>query len=74
LHELPRVELIRAVGKHHTLWPGTTRYEFNVLPDERQLVHVFNEGIFLARCWQEKESLSRYHVPGGFFGERPYDT
>jgi hypothetical protein len=37
-----------------------TLYEFNALPYERQLVHVFNEGTFLARRWEKEEGINLY--------------
>jgi hypothetical protein len=43
-----------------------TLHEFNVLPYERQLVHVFDEGTFLARRWKEGYGSNLYHLPGGF--------
>jgi hypothetical protein len=51
-----------------------TLYEFNALPYERQLVHVFNEGTFLARRWEEEDGINLYHLPGGVFVEIHFDT
>lgn len=51
-----------------------TLYQFNALPYERQLVHVFDEGTFLARRWEEEDGVNLYHLPGGFFVELYYDT
>jgi hypothetical protein len=51
-----------------------TLYEFNALPYERQLVHVFDEGTFLARRWKEEDGINLYHLLGGFFVEVYYDT
>jgi hypothetical protein len=50
-----------------------TLYEFNALPYERQLVHVFDEGTFLARRWEEEDGINLYHLPGNFFVELYYD-
>ena len=49
-------------------------YEFNLLPYERQLVAVFDEGTFLARRWEEEDGVNLYHLPGDFFVEVYYDT
>jgi hypothetical protein len=35
-----------------------TFYEFNALPYERQLVHVFDEGTFLVRRWEEEDGIN----------------
>jgi hypothetical protein len=51
-----------------------TLLDFNALPYERQLVHVFDEGTFLARRWEEEDGINLYHLPGGFFVELYYDT
>jgi hypothetical protein len=54
-----------------------TLYEFNALPYERQHVYVFDEDTYLARCWEEDDGISLYHLPGsgtGFFVEVYYDT
>ncbi len=51
-----------------------TLYEFNALPDERQLVHVFDDGTFLARHWGEEDGINLYHLLGNFFIELYYDT
>jgi hypothetical protein len=48
--------------------------EFNALPYERQLVHVFDEGTFLARRWKEEDGINLYHLPGGLFAETCYDS
>jgi hypothetical protein len=49
-------------------------YEFNALPYERQLVHVFDEGTFLAHRWEEEDGINLYHLPGGVFVEIYFDT
>jgi hypothetical protein len=48
--------------------------EFNLLPYERQLVAVFDEGTFLARRWEEEDGINLYHLPGGVFVEIYFDT
>jgi hypothetical protein len=51
-----------------------TLHEFNLLPYKRQLVAVFDEGTFLARRWEEEDSINLYHLPGGVFVDIFYDT
>ena len=51
-----------------------TLYEFNALPDERQVVLVFDQARFLATHWEEEDAVNRYVLPGGPFGEICYDT
>jgi hypothetical protein len=51
-----------------------TFYQFNVLPYEQQLAHVFDEGTYLARRWEEEDGVNLYHLPAGFFVELYYDT
>jgi hypothetical protein len=48
--------------------------EFNLLPYERQLAIVFDEGSFLARRWEEEDGVNLYHLPGDFFVEFYYNT
>ncbi|TPG66046.1 hypothetical protein [Hymenobacter nivis] len=51
-----------------------TLYDFNLLPYEQQLAAVFDAGTYLARRWEEEDSVNLYHLPGGFFVELYYDT
>ena len=51
-----------------------TQYEFNALPDERQVVLVFDQARFLATRWEEEDAVNRYVLPGGPFVEIFYDT
>jgi hypothetical protein len=54
-----------------------TLYQFNALPYEHQLVHVFDKGTFLTRRWEEEDGINLYHLPDlstGFFVEVYYDT
>jgi hypothetical protein len=51
-----------------------TLHEFNALPYERRLVHVFDTGIFLARRWEEEDGINFYHLPSGVFVEIHFDT
>ena len=51
-----------------------TQYEFNALPDERQVVLVFDQARFLATRWEEEDMMNRYVLPGGPFAEIFYDT
>ena len=52
-----------------------TLYEFNALPDERQVALVFDQARFLATRWEEEEDAgNRYVLPGGPFVEIFYDT
>jgi hypothetical protein len=44
-------------------------YEFNALPYERQLVHVF-----VTHRWEEEDGINLYHLPGGVFVEIYFDT
>ena len=51
-----------------------TLYEFNALPDERQVALVFDQARFLATHWEEEEEEgNRYVLPGGPFVEIFYD-
>ena len=50
-----------------------TRYEFNQLTGERQLVTVFGTGTYLARRWEERDGINLYHLSGDFFVELYYD-
>ena len=51
-----------------------TLYEFNALPDERQVALVFDQARFLATRWEEEDAVNRYVLPGGAFMEIFYDT
>ena len=51
-----------------------TLYEFNALPDERQVALVFDQARFLATRWEEEDAVNRYVLPGGPFVEIFYDT
>ena len=51
-----------------------TLYEFNALPDERQVVLVFDQARFLATRWEEEDAVNLYLLPGGPFVEIFYDT
>jgi len=51
-----------------------TLYEFNLLPYERQLVVVIEQGGFLATRWEEEDAVNLYHLPGGVFVELYYNT
>jgi hypothetical protein len=51
-----------------------TLYEFNLHPYVRQLVAIFDTGIFLARRWEEEDGINLYHLSGDFFVELYYDT
>jgi hypothetical protein len=51
-----------------------TLYEFSLLPYERQLVHVFDEGTFLARRWEEEDGINLYHLPSEVFVEVYFNT
>ena len=51
-----------------------TQYEFNALPDERQVVLVFDQARFLATRWEEEDAVNRYVLPGGPCVEIFYDT
>jgi hypothetical protein len=51
-----------------------TLAEFNARPAEQQLTLVFVEGTFLARRWEEENSINLYHLPGGVFAETCYDV
>ena len=42
-----------------------TLYEFNALPDERQVALVFDQARFLATRWEEEDAVNRYVLPGG---------
>lgn len=53
---------------------SVTRYEFNLLPYERQFVTVLDDGDFLATRWEEEDAVNLYHLPGGVFVELYYDT
>ena len=49
-------------------------HQFNALPYDRQLVAVFDCGIFLARRYEEEDAVNLYHLFGSFFVELYYDT
>ena len=41
-----------------------TLYEFNALPDDRQVALVFDQARFLATRWEEEDAVVRYELPG----------
>ena len=52
-----------------------TLYEFNQLPYARQLAHVFAEGSYIARRWDDvHQAVKLYQLSGGFFVEVNYDV
>lgn len=47
--------------------------DFNALPRVPQLLHLLDQGIYLARRWQDGHIFSLYHLPSGFFAELHHD-
>jgi len=52
-----------------------TIHNFNLLSDEVQLAHVYREGSYIARRWDDFHlAVALYQMPSGFFVEVNYDA